>query len=436
LPKVIKAGDARQDSCLVAGLPALSSKEKPAGRDYSVFFQEQRGEALDADYVKYYAVIDETPENGEEYKKYFVFSAGGGEDGEDDYRKYYINLVQTAPEKAREGAEPPQDLAPQESAGDVEEKIEEEPAEEPEEEPADETAESVEIEVITEESLLEKAKAQSEEIIAAAKKEAEEIRRKLTREISEAEAKKEAARIEAEDILSIAEEKANAIITGAQTQAREKYETSKQEGHAAGFRQGEEEGRKTGCDAGFAEGQAAGFKQGEEKGLKIGRETGTEEGRRQGREAIEAQLAEKVAQATQKASDIIAAADLEKERIIASADDKIVSISMAVAEKILSRQITDNPFSILPIVMEAARKVADQPRLFVKVSVDNYDLVSAACGDIKKALNGKQEISFAADSSLGPADVVISTGGSGGVDARLNTQLNEIRKTIETVIGQ
>jgi flagellar assembly protein FliH len=346
----------------------------------------------------------------------------GADGGDDEYKKYYIDENGESVTGADESKQAPEEAAAEESAkGD--------------EGAPEEAFAAAKAYVSPEEEarkIIALAEKRAERILEIAKQEAETLSMKLSAEISEGEVKKELAKNVATDIIDEANAEAGKLLAEAQEKARELFEEAKTGGRDEGFKAGRDEGYREGFEKGMAEGKLAG----REEGKKEGMDAGEAAGRSEGIEGARREMAVQLAEATQKANNIIIEAEKEKEKIIGDADDKIVQIAMAVAEKILNKEISENPFIILQIVKEAAQKVADQPRLFVTVSTDNYEIACAACGDIKKALGNKQEISFAADDSFGPADVVIGTGGSGDVDARLKTQVAEIRKTIEAVVRQ
>lgn len=276
------------------------------------------------------------------------------------------------------------------------------------------------------------AKEKAAKILADVRREAESARMNLSAEISEGEVKTALAKNIATDIVEEANAEAAKRLAQAEEEARGMFEEAKNKGRAEGLEAGKEDGYKEGFVKGKEEGEIAG----REDGMKEGKIAGEAAGRAEGMESARREMADQLAGSTQKAKKIIIDAEKEKEKIIDGSSEKILQIAMAVAEKILNKEISENPFIILQIVKEAAQKVADQPRLFITVSTDNYDIVCAARDDIKKALGSKQEITFAADGTLGPADAVIGTGGSGDVDARLKTQVDEIRKTIEAVMRQ
>lgn len=400
MPKVIKSGSVTEEKNLfVLSLPVIDS----------VTEEKKIAQIDDLDFFKN---LDMLPKDDGEDERYYQIDTMVNTDN-DAYKKYFINLVSNEEqedssdgefEKSQEGTDGEQ-------------------IEDSEHKPSANGLESVEE---LKQSMLEEAEQQAKNIVDAAKKEAESLRMKLVAEISEAEVKKELAKNIAQSTIDDANHEADQIIDNANTAATEIQQKAKNDGFAAG----REDGYKQGIENGLEEGKRIGFEDGEKKGFSSGEEKGKIEGQQKAYEEMSKQLAE----ASQRAKGILLEAEKEKIKIINSSDNQIIEIAMSVASKILNKEFSENPFAVLQIVKEAVLKVSDQPRIFITVSPTNYDLINMALSEIKKTLGSKQEISVVADSTLGNADVIVGTGGSGDVDARLETQLNEIRKTIEMVI--
>lgn len=299
--------------------------------------------------------------------------------------------------------------------------------------PIDDDVEDIDIKKINKTLLarqkeIAEAEEEARKIVAEAEKKAQSVRQQLEEEISEAEAKRrQLSKTIVEDTVSQANEKAQSLVEEASkkaesivAEANNKADNVLKNAIKKGYEKGFEEGRQKGFDAGKDAGTRSGYEQGHVDGVEAGNK----------------EIAEKIAEVTQKANDIVVAAEQKRDEIIDSSNDKMIKIIMAVASKVINTELEENPYGILQIVKEATQKVSDQPRVLITVSPSNYELVNSAQSELKKLLGTKQEISVLADSSFGPADVIVGTGGSGDVDARLETQLNEIRKTIELVIKQ
>ena len=107
---------------------------------------------------------------------------------------------------------------------------------------------------------------------------------------------------------------------------------------------------------------------------------------------------------------------------------------MAV-EKILPQHFLDAPQVILPVVREAINHVRDQKEIIIHVEPYSYDLVLMARPEFKSMLtDGTATIEVVSDEALKPGDCVIETP-NGGVDARLSTQLDLLKRAVKTVLN-
>lgn len=202
-----------------------------------------------------------------------------------------------------------------------------------------------------------------------------------------------AAALEAEELVAAARQEAAALVAAAEEQAvairREAYEE--------GYQQG------------FAEGQA----RGEEAGLE--------------------QAAGAIAEAASRAENMLALARQQAVEALQAAERQLVDLALAVAGKVLAREVTENPMVVLPIVQAALAKVQDQEQITVRVNPANYDFVLAARPELQAALAGDVALTVAADSSLKEGDCVVETP-FGTVDARIDTQLELVTAALRELM--
>ena len=106
---------------------------------------------------------------------------------------------------------------------------------------------------------------------------------------------------------------------------------------------------------------------------------------------------------------------------------------MEIADRVLPQHFIDVPQIILPLVREALLKVKDQSEVHIRVAPSNFDLVLVARSEFQGLLEGQALLEVHSDENLSAGDVVIETP-NGNVDARLSTQLDMIRKSIQDVM--
>ena len=169
-------------------------------------------------------------------------------------------------------------------------------------------------------------------------------------------------------------------------------------------------------------------KEGMEKGIKEGRETGEEK--------IQKELEEIIRQANAKAEKTLQDAKELTAEYFVRAEDDIVAVVMMAIEKILPQHFLDVPQTVLPVVREAIKYVRDQKEIKVHVEPESYDLILMARSEFQSMLtDGTAVLEVVSDETLKPGDCVIETP-NGGVDARLLTQIELMKNSIQSVLSK
>lgn len=191
----------------------------------------------------------------------------------------------------------------------------------------------------------------------------------------------ETARQEAEKIINSANEKADNIITEGKARLQQIEDEAYQKGWQKGFAEGAEEAQKS--HAGI------------------------------------------LAEAKEKLDDAVK----EREKIIRKAEVEIAQLAVAVAKKIIFREMFADPSIVGDIVQEAIRKVTDREEITVKVHPADLDFVLSRQDDFAKNIKGIRKLKILADNAVSPGGCVIETP-SGTVDARIESQLSEIEQSL------
>lgn len=211
----------------------------------------------------------------------------------------------------------------------------------------------------------------------------------------------EAIRSEAETILANAQTAAAQCLTEAECKAKELAQQAYEESHNKGYQEGLEQGKQEG------------FEQGNQSAL--------------------ADMQQTMQLTLKKAEGIIKTAEQEARQMIIDAERQILEIALAVAGKVLAREIEDNPTTILPIVKEALEKVRDQDQIIIRVNPEDYEMVLMAKRDLQLMVGRETAVSVAVDNIVPRGGCVIDTA-LGTVDARLDTKLELVYKAIQEVL--
>ena len=167
-----------------------------------------------------------------------------------------------------------------------------------------------------------------------------------------------------------------------------------------------------------------------EDAKKSGHEQGVAEGREEGIRQIREEQKQAILDANAKAEKTLADAKEECRAYVQGAENEIAQIALEIANQVMPQHFIDVPTLILPLVRKALLKVRDQSEVHVRVAPESYDLVLMGRSEFQGLLEGQALLEVHSDEALSAGDVVIETP-NGNVDARLSTQLEMIRKSIQ-----
>ena len=170
------------------------------------------------------------------------------------------------------------------------------------------------------------------------------------------------------------------------------------------------------------------------KAVQSGHDEGYKDGHKEGIKAAKKELADTIKQANAKAEKTLRDAKEATADYFVKAEQDIANVVMLAIEKILPQHFLDVPQVVLPVVREAIKVVRDQKEVKVHVCPDSYDMVLMARAEFQGMLSdGTAVLEVVSDESLQPGDCVIETP-NGGVDARLLTQIELMKNSIQSVL--
>ena len=211
-------------------------------------------------------------------------------------------------------------------------------------------------------------------------------------------------RLKAEAVLDEARKQASAILAQAKAQAA---------GIAA---EAEEKGRLLAAEA-------------KENGYTEGYDNGYAEGK----QAIEDQMQKTLTDAVEKGQEILQLAERQARESVVAAEGKVVELALAVAQKILARELENTAEVILPIAKKALEKVRDQEQVVIRVNAADYEAVLQNRRDLQMILGQEQALTIAHDQTIEAGSCMIESA-NGTVDARVSTQFEVLEKTLQDLV--
>lgn len=152
---------------------------------------------------------------------------------------------------------------------------------------------------------------------------------------------------------------------------------------------------------------------------------GYEEGKVQAEQTLQDKINEMMAEATA----VLEEAHIEKGRIIQEAEPFLVELSCAIAEKIIDKQLDLEPEYTLELIKGNLSRKREQGLLTLCVSPSHFAFVQAAREELSLAIDSQAELQILPDPTVKDRGCVIRSS-FGSVDARVDTQLSEIKKEL------
>ena len=154
-----------------------------------------------------------------------------------------------------------------------------------------------------------------------------------------------------------------------------------------------------------------------------------EEGLAQGIRAAEKSYRAKLA----RLDSLSASLQQERAEFFSRIEPELVRLSIAIAEKIIQRELDTQPDTVLHLLRTALTRIRDREHLRISVNPRDFDQVKQAREDLLSAVDGLRKLEIVEDRRVGPGGSLIESP-SGTLDARINTQLDQISQALTEAI--
>jgi len=120
-----------------------------------------------------------------------------------------------------------------------------------------------------------------------------------------------------------------------------------------------------------------------------------------------------------------------KKNIFLDAEKKTLNLAMAVARKIVIREIQSNREVILDIIKEALDHIVDREEIVIKLNPEDYRHVISSEDRLAETIDDYEHIMFEEDSTIKGGGCLIKTR-MGDIDARIDRQFKVIEDLFES----
>jgi flagellar assembly protein FliH len=119
-----------------------------------------------------------------------------------------------------------------------------------------------------------------------------------------------------------------------------------------------------------------------------------------------------------------------KQQILEQAEEQVLELSLAVAEKIIHREVTTNREVIQGVLKEAIRHIADRDNMKIRIHPQDFLYMMEIKSDFMKTIDGIKNVVFEQDDAIARGGALIETL-YGEVDARIDQQYQEVKTFLQ-----
>jgi flagellar assembly protein FliH len=159
------------------------------------------------------------------------------------------------------------------------------------------------------------------------------------------------------------------------------------------------------------------------------RSQGFQQGFEEGKVQAELDLQVQIEEMMKEARGVLEEAYVAKDQIIQEAEPFLVDLACGIAEKVIDKQLSVEPEHTLELIRQNLSRKREQGMITLCVAPDQFSFVQAAREELALAIDSQAELQILPDATVKDKGCVIRSS-FGSVDARIDTQLSEIKKEL------
>jgi len=117
---------------------------------------------------------------------------------------------------------------------------------------------------------------------------------------------------------------------------------------------------------------------------------------------------------------------LIRKETIEKTEERIIMLSIAMAEKIINQEVQTRKEIILGVLKGALKNIVETDGMKIRINPQDYRYVMEVKNDFLQSLSGLSKVEFEEDASIKRGGAIVETM-FGEVDARIESQLKEIQ---------
>lgn len=139
------------------------------------------------------------------------------------------------------------------------------------------------------------------------------------------------------------------------------------------------------------------------------------------------------AQALQVVAKMVREASEQKWKVVHGAEADIVELALEIAEKVIAEHVKVSPATVANVARKALMLAVERENLAIRVNPDDLETIKTTREELMSAMDGIKKIEVIADRRVRSGGCVIETN-AGNIDARVDSQLNEIEQSLRGAI--
>ncbi|WP_307408576.1 FliH/SctL family protein [Neobacillus ginsengisoli] len=156
---------------------------------------------------------------------------------------------------------------------------------------------------------------------------------------------------------------------------------------------------------------------------------GFEEGFTKGKLEAQSKLEDEYQGKLDQVKHLLQLAYEQKEEIISEAEPFLLELSTAIASQIVKQELESYPQKFVELIKQHILRFKEKERIIVCVHPDDFSFIQSQRAHLVAVVNGETEIKIIPDHSVSSKGCIIRTA-YGSVDARIDTQIEEIKTAI------
>lgn len=173
----------------------------------------------------------------------------------------------------------------------------------------------------------------------------------------------------------------------------------------------------------------------DEERIQVSNQAGYDEGFQQGVSQAEEEIRKEYSEMLTEACSILEQSYKLKQQIIQESEPFLIELSTSIAEKIIGRQLSLEPEWVKELIQKVLARRREKGIITLCIAPSQFAYIQDAREELLTSIDSQAELEIIPDSSVQDHGCVIRSS-FGSIDARIDTQLKEIKSALQQLATQ